>query len=43
MAPWGVLEVVVEGEAPGRHLGMQTEGANHVHSLTAGNGILLGD
>lgn len=37
----GVLKMAVKGGAQGRHLGVQTEGANHLHSLTAGHGILL--
>lgn len=39
---WGVLKVVVKGGgAQVRHLGVQTEGVNHLHSLTAGHDILF--
>lgn len=37
----GVLKVVVKAGAQGRHLGVHTEGPNHLHSLAAGHGILL--
>lgn len=40
--PWGVLEGVVrEKHKADTLVGVQSQGANHLHSLTAGNGILL--
>lgn len=42
MAPAGCAEDGGEGRSSElRSLGVQTEGANHLHSLTAGHGTLL--
>ena len=42
LLPWGVLDVVVnEKKHKADVLGVQNSGATHLHSLAAGNGILL--